>query len=79
MKAIKELNFSKWESKKAFKKAGGRILNNPTLFGTDWSLTERGLCGWCGNKLKVTLKGVQYCRGAKHPQKTFVLKSRSGC
>lgn len=66
----------KYKSKASFKRAGGKILNEPlTLFGASWK--HEGACIYCFRKLKRTLKGISYCNGTRrYKHKSFALKNK---
>lgn len=44
-----------------------------TLFGNNWKALKDTRCIWCGNRLKLTQKGLYICKSVKH-KKSFVIK-----
>lgn len=54
-----------------------KVYPDQTLFPDDWSLLKKKRCIWCGNKLKLPLKGDKaFCNGKKHKRIFVISKSK---
>lgn len=53
-----------------------RVFNSQTLFPPNWPALLLFKCPLCGNKLKLSRRGVYLCNGKKHGEQFIITKKR---